>query len=88
MSAVPEINDDNALRQMAEQFGHATGAKPRLSRRDAQRMLGRLWEMVQQWQRKRASRRVLRDLTDDELLDIGVSRADAGREVSKSFFWD
>lgn len=37
---------------------------------------------------KRSTRRVLRDLTDAELRDIGVSRSDAGKEVAKSFFWD
>ncbi|WP_244619269.1 DUF1127 domain-containing protein [Rhizobium sp. 18055] len=40
------------------------------------------------WQQKRAGRRALRDLTDNELLDIGVSRAEAGKEIAKSFFWD
>ena len=47
-----------------------------------------LWRMVSLWQRKRSSRRALRDLTDTELLDIGVNRADARKEVAKSFFWD
>jgi len=40
------------------------------------------------WHQKRESRRVLRDLTDAELLDIGVTRAEANKEASKSFFWD
>lgn len=40
------------------------------------------------WLSKRASRRVLRDLTDDELCDIGLTRAEAHGEVSRSYFWD
>jgi len=40
------------------------------------------------WHQKRESRRVLRGLTDAELLDIGVTRAEASKEASKSFFWD
>lgn len=40
------------------------------------------------WSEKRRSRAVLRTLTDDELLDIGITRRDAEREVSRSFFWD
>jgi uncharacterized protein YjiS (DUF1127 family) len=40
------------------------------------------------WRQKRESRRVLRELTDDELRDIGLSRQDVAREVSKSRFWD
>ncbi|MCF3639736.1 DUF1127 domain-containing protein [Rhizobium sp. TRM95111] len=34
------------------------------------------------------SRRVLADLTDEQLRDVGLTRAEAEREASKSFFWD
>ena len=40
------------------------------------------------WAGKRASRRTLKDLTDAQLLDIGITRREATREISKSFFWD
>lgn len=85
MSAVPEIREDRVFHQLTDIF--RPGIKPAL-RLNALRRLGQLWNMLLLWQQKRASRRVLRDLTDDELLDIGVSRSEAGKEVSRSFFWD
>ncbi|RUM21226.1 DUF1127 domain-containing protein [Rhizobium vallis] len=36
---------------------------------------------------KRHSRRTLLDLTDDELRDVGLTRAQATTEASKSWFW-
>jgi uncharacterized protein YjiS (DUF1127 family) len=48
----------------------------------------RLWALYLHWLEKREGRRVLRDLTDDQLLDIGLSRRQAVKEVNKSFFWD
>lgn len=36
---------------------------------------------------KRETRWDLRDLTDDQLRDIGMTRAEARTEVSKSWFW-
>jgi uncharacterized protein YjiS (DUF1127 family) len=48
----------------------------------------RLFGNARQWACKRASRRALRNLTDDQLHDIGITRREATREVSKSFFWD
>ncbi|MBB3391880.1 uncharacterized protein YjiS (DUF1127 family) [Rhizobium sp. BK275] len=50
--------------------------------------LGRLWAIFLLWQQKREGRLALRGLTADQLKDIGLSRSDAAREVSKSFFWD
>ncbi len=50
--------------------------------------LGRLWAAYYLWAQKRESRRALRNLTVDELKDIGLSQSDAAREVGKSFFWD
>lgn len=40
------------------------------------------------WFDKRNGRLVLRELTDSQLEDIGLTRSEADREVSKSFFWD
>ncbi len=54
----------------------------------AKTWLGRLWAACCLWQQKREGRRALRGLTADQLKDIGLSRSDAAREVSKSFFWD
>lgn len=48
----------------------------------------RLWASFLLWMRKRESRWVLRDLTDDQLRDVGLTRSEATTEVSKSFFWD
>ncbi|MGY5803090.1 DUF1127 domain-containing protein [Rhizobium hainanense] len=36
---------------------------------------------------KRETRWTLRELTDDQLRDIGMTRAEARTEVSKSWFW-
>ncbi|ANM10061.1 MULTISPECIES: DUF1127 domain-containing protein [unclassified Rhizobium] len=36
---------------------------------------------------KRRSRRTLCELTEDELRDIGLTRAQAKAEISKSWFW-
>lgn len=36
---------------------------------------------------KRETRSNLRDLTDDQLRDIGVTRSEARTEVNKSWFW-
>jgi uncharacterized protein YjiS (DUF1127 family) len=40
------------------------------------------------WRMKRAGRLVLRDLDDHALCDIGITRAEALREVRKSFYLD
>lgn len=40
------------------------------------------------WAQKRKGRRALRELTDDQLKDIGLTRAEAMKEVGKSYFWD
>ena len=40
------------------------------------------------WLQRRSSRRILRDLTGDQLCDIGLTRAEAQVEVAKSHFWD
>ncbi|MQB43050.1 DUF1127 domain-containing protein [Rhizobium sp. ICMP 5592] len=36
---------------------------------------------------KRRTRRDLSELTDTQLLDIGVTRSEAKAEVNKSWFW-
>lgn len=51
-------------------------------------LLRRLWSLLSLWQQKRAGRLALRELTDDQLLDIGLTRKEARTEVSKSYFWD
>ena len=51
-------------------------------------LLSQILVQVMAWAGKRASRRTLRDLTDAQLLDVGITRREATREVSKSFFWD
>ncbi|QFY60236.1 DUF1127 domain-containing protein [Rhizobium grahamii] len=51
-------------------------------------LIGRILRAIGNWHAKRESRRVLPFLTDDELRDIGITRSEARKEVSKSFFWD
>lgn len=48
----------------------------------------RLWAFYLHWLAKRESRWVLRELTDDQLRDIGLTRREAATEAKKSFFWD
>ena len=48
----------------------------------------RAWNAVRAWYIKRQTRYHLLELTDEQLRDIGVSRGEARREVSKSFYWD
>jgi uncharacterized protein YjiS (DUF1127 family) len=45
-----------------------------------------LWRLERQLV-KRRSRRILLELTDDQLKDIGITRADAHREAYRRF-WD
>ncbi|QND50247.1 DUF1127 domain-containing protein [Rhizobium lusitanum] len=52
------------------------------------RLVHRLLASFALWLQKRESRCTLRDLTDDQLRDIGLTRSEAKTEVSKSFFWD
>ena len=41
---------------------------------------------LQLWRQKTRQRRVLRDLVEDQLADIGITRWDAEREARK-WFW-
>ncbi|MGV1833544.1 DUF1127 domain-containing protein [Rhizobium rhizogenes] len=52
------------------------------------RLAHRLLAPLALWIEKRESRWTLRDLTDDQLCDIGLTRSEARTEVNKSFFWD
>ncbi|PYE37075.1 uncharacterized protein YjiS (DUF1127 family) [Rhizobium sp. PP-F2F-G38] len=48
--------------------------------------LGRMTEKFTEWRMKRAGRLVLRDLTDDQLNDIGLTRWEVREELGKSYF--
>jgi len=67
--------------------GHPPTIAPRVTMTGGM-WLKRLWNGLAEWYEKREGRRALRELTADQLKDIGMSRSDAAREVSKSFFWD
>ncbi|MGO7971836.1 DUF1127 domain-containing protein [Rhizobium ruizarguesonis] len=47
----------------------------------------RLLAAIEHHLEKRRSRRTLSELTDDELSDVGLTRAQARAETSKSWFW-
>ncbi|MBY3166803.1 DUF1127 domain-containing protein [Rhizobium laguerreae] len=47
----------------------------------------RLLMTIEHHLEKRRSRRTLLELTDDELCDVGLTRAQARAETSKSWFW-
>ncbi|WP_454849600.1 DUF1127 domain-containing protein [Rhizobium binxianense] len=64
----------------------AVTAAPR--RTEAGTRLERIWSALVLWHRKREGRRALREMTADQLKDIGLSRSEAAREIGKSFFWD
>ncbi|EMS98829.1 hypothetical protein H009_05174 [Agrobacterium tumefaciens str. Cherry 2E-2-2] len=55
----------------------------------ARTLIGRLIAGVSSWQRKRQGRFALRELSDDLLDDIGVTRDEALKEAAKSrlFSW-
>ena len=81
MSTIDTICPTNASKALvAGRNGMAAQPKSPLVRR--------LWASFLLWTQKRESRWVLRDLTADQLRDIGLTRSEAKTEVSKSFFWD
>ncbi|EJC78802.1 uncharacterized conserved small protein [Rhizobium leguminosarum bv. trifolii WSM2297] len=47
----------------------------------------RLLAIIEHRLEKRRSRRTLCELTDDELRDVGLTRAQARAETAKSWFW-
>ncbi|MBX5157488.1 MULTISPECIES: DUF1127 domain-containing protein [unclassified Rhizobium] len=47
----------------------------------------RLLAAIEHHLEKRRSRRTLCELTDDELCDVGLTRAEAKAEILKSWFW-
>ncbi|WP_434729995.1 DUF1127 domain-containing protein [Rhizobium binae] len=59
----------------------------RLKLRETARRGRRLLAAIGYWLEKRRSRRRLSELTDAELRDIGLTRAQAAAETSKSWFW-
>ncbi|MDM9628231.1 DUF1127 domain-containing protein [Rhizobium sp. S152] len=85
MSSIPEFDGSIVPVRVGVHF---TRPDIRTIRRAVGGFLSASLKSLAMWQAKRASRRILRDLTDAELEDIGVTRAEARAEVSKSFFWD
>lgn len=49
-------------------------------------VFGRFIVAVRTWHMKRSSRVALRELTDDQLRDIGITRSQARQESAKSRF--
>jgi len=84
MSIMPQIKGE--IVPIAS-VGDARVMAPRITTTDGS-WLERLWNSFVEWHEKREGRRALRELTADQLKDIGMSRSDAAREVGKSFFWD
>ena len=58
------------------------------TRRNTDGLVAACYRALVHWQMKRQSRRALREMTGDQLRDIGLSPDEAAREVSKSYFWD
>ena len=49
-------------------------------------LIARIWARFGLWLEMRRGRAVLRELSDDSLKDIGVTRIEAEREAGKSHF--
>lgn len=49
-------------------------------------LLARLFAALHLWEMKRSSRLALRELSDSQLEDIGITRAEARSEAGKSLF--
>lgn len=50
-------------------------------------LINNTWTRVKHWEEVSAQRRQLKDISDQLLKDIGLSRVDAEREASRPF-WD
>jgi uncharacterized protein YjiS (DUF1127 family) len=50
------------------------------------RVLSQVIELAQVWYDRAAQRHALQELSDHQLKDIGLSRADAAREAMKRFW--
>jgi uncharacterized protein YjiS (DUF1127 family) len=85
MSAASEVKDANVFLPMEKQG--AAMAVRRL-RHNVSTLAAFFWLGVLHWHQKRETRRSLRNLTDGELFDIGLTRSEARKEAGKSFFWD
>ncbi|KQV27732.1 hypothetical protein ASC97_04985 [Rhizobium sp. Root1203] len=85
MSVAPGVNNANTCLPTQKQ-ARQVAIRHILS--GLQRRRGLWWRHLVQWHQKRETRRALRNLTDTELLDIGLTRKEARKEASKSFFWD
>lgn len=88
MSAVPQIKQPIVSIVSEVQLTHFSLPEIGLNGGTRRQGLIRLWTRFALWCEKRNGRRTLRELTDEQLHDIGLSRAEADKEVSKSFFWD
>ncbi|EYR79091.1 MULTISPECIES: DUF1127 domain-containing protein [unclassified Shinella] len=51
-------------------------------------LLHHAWCACHAWSITRRTRHALVEMTDEQLRDIGVSRAEATREIRKSIYWD
>ena len=52
------------------------------------KLWGRIVARLQRWNELSNQRRQLRELSDDQLKDIGLSRADVVRIAENRWFWD
>ncbi|WP_455873213.1 DUF1127 domain-containing protein [Rhizobium yanglingense] len=66
----------------------SVGERYKLQPRPTQGLLARIQGRLSCWSMKREGRRALREMADWQLRDVGLSPADAAKEISKSRFWD
>jgi uncharacterized protein YjiS (DUF1127 family) len=66
----------------------AVGERCKLKPSPTEGLLAKIQDRLSCWSMKRQGRRALREMADWQLRDIGLSPADAAKEISKSRFWD
>lgn len=75
---------------MSLEASEINAASPNIVRPKLRKLSGvalRLVAAIEHWLEKRRSRRTLSELNDDQLRDVGLTRAEAKAEVSRSWFW-
>ena len=65
------------------EFGQFSGPA---SARPAKLSLSALWSLLMNWQQRISDREHLTRLTDRELADVGLTRADISAEIRKPFW--
>lgn len=88
MSINPKFDSSNVSIVPKELLRSGDCNADNVRRNDGIGLISLCYRTLMRWHMKRESRRALRDMTREQLLDIGLSPGEAAKEVSKSYFWD